>query len=308
MKKIDLRSSVLPTLALVVCLSVPCLASSTVADTTFEVPFSFEKGYVIVPAKIKNDVPVEVILATGAEHSRVDDSMLKKFKLPAYYSGEAPITGRNDRLYFFTTVPDIRVGDLKLTSLNMRSGSLGDLSNSVGREIFGILGADFFKGRIVQFDFKKRVIRFLAQSLSKQENSKVGANGTGIIMLPMVESDDPLKWNVTLPVVEKVTLDGKKIRMLLDTGLVTVVALSSSSARKLGLQVPPEKGAPRRDKIRSLLLSEYEMNDVPVFLYAKDAIVGQSLSEHGAVLGSVFLQNFTVTFDFSKKIVTLQHM
>jgi hypothetical protein len=96
--------------------------------------------------------------------------------------------------------------------------------------------------------------------------------------------------------------------MLMNTGMVTVVALSSSSARKLGLQVPPEKGAPRRDKIRSLLLSDYEMNDVPVLVYPKDAIVDQTLSEYGAVMGSAFLQNFTVTFDFRKNIVTLEHI
>jgi hypothetical protein len=239
MEKLYLLRFVLPAIALLALLYTPCAASPTFADTTIEVPLSFEKGYVIVHARIKSDVPVEVILATGAEHSRLDDSMLKKFKLPAYYSAEAPITGRHDRLYFFTTVPDIRLGDLKLTSLNMRSGSLGEVSKSLGREIFGIFGADFFKRRIVQFDFKNRVIRFLAKSLSEEQTSKDGANGSGIIMLPIVESDDPLKRNVTLPFVEKITLDGKKIRMLMNTGMVTVVALSSSSARKLGLQVPP---------------------------------------------------------------------
>jgi hypothetical protein len=299
-----MRTFVLPALALLAILYAPCVASLTVADTTSEVPFSFDKGFVIVQARIKNDIAVEVILATGLEHSKVDGGMLKKFKLPGYYSAEAPITGRNDRLYSFTSVPDIRVGDLKVTSLNMRLGSLADVSKNLGREIFGIFGADFFKGRIVQFDFKNRVIRFLAQSLTNQQDNKVGAAKT--VMLPILETDDPLKRNVTLPLVDNITLDGKKIKMLLDTGMVTVIALSSSSAKKLGLQAPPDKGAPRVDKIKSVLLSDYELNDVPVVLYAKDTIVNQNLSEYGAVLGSVFLQNFTVTFDFRKKFVALQ--
>lgn len=63
-------------------LCVPCSAATVVNDATSEVPFSFEKGLVVVKAKIKKDVLVEVILATGAQYSIADAELLEKYKVP----------------------------------------------------------------------------------------------------------------------------------------------------------------------------------------------------------------------------------
>jgi hypothetical protein len=38
---------------------------------------------------------------------------------------------------------------------------MASISNLVGQEIFAALGADFFEGQIIQFDFKNKVIRFM---------------------------------------------------------------------------------------------------------------------------------------------------
>ena len=43
-----------------------------------EVPFSFEKGFLIVKAKIKGNVEVEVIISTAAEYSIADEGLLDK--------------------------------------------------------------------------------------------------------------------------------------------------------------------------------------------------------------------------------------
>ena len=71
---------------LAVFLCVPGVAEVSVDDPTSEVPFSIEKGHVIVQAQIKNQTPVEVILSTGAEHSTVDTSLIEKYKLQRFYA------------------------------------------------------------------------------------------------------------------------------------------------------------------------------------------------------------------------------
>lgn len=286
-------------------LCTPCVAKAAVDDATSEVPFSFEKGHVIVHAKIRNETPVDVILSTGAEHSTVDMGLLEKYKLQSGYAGEPPVTGHNDRIYFFSIVPDVRVGGAKATNLSMRLVSLSEVSKAVGREVFGVLGADFFKGHTVQFDFKKRVVQFLSQSAADALKDKKGTDTKGPFVLRMVESDDPYK-NVTVPVVDGVTFDGKKVRVLLDTGSIMVVGLSSSAAKKLGFTVPPEKGAPRTDKIGSLHLAAYEVTDVPILISAKGTQLERDLSEHGVVVGIAVLQNFVTTFDFRRKVVILE--
>jgi hypothetical protein len=290
-----MQSFVLSILVALLFLCVPCGASTVANDTISEVPFSFEKGYVIVQANIKGGKQVEMILATGSEYSVVDSGLLEKYKLPSFYAGEGRIMGNSqDRIYFFSPVTDIRVGDIKGLSLSMRLGSLADVSKRIGREIFGIFGADFFKGRVVQFDFKKKAVRFLPESYLGTSKS---------VTLPM----SFYKEGVTLPIVEDVTFDGKKIKTLLDTGALTVVSLSPSAAKQLGLPSLPEKSEPRADKISSLRILDYEVTNIPVLLYAKGTSFDRDIKEYGAIAGIALLQNFLPVFDFRRKVVVLEH-
>lgn len=285
------------------------LASNTAKaadDTVSEVPFTLEKGHVIVQAKYHGATPVEVALATGAEHSLFNSLLLEKYKLQAYYTGEGIITGGNlDRTVTFVNVTDLRVGDVKVTSLSMRlsAQATSDISSRIGREIFAILGADFFKGRVVQFDFGKRVVRFLPQPPAEmQPDAKGGAVSGQRAVLPIRNFNDRL----TLPIVDDVTYNGKKVKTLVDTGALTVVSLAPSAAKQAGLEVPPEKGTPRADKLGSLRLGGMEFNDLPVTVHPKGFEFGPDTQGAGALVGIALLQNFVVTFDFRAKLVMLE--
>jgi hypothetical protein len=295
------------TLLLLLFLCVPCgLRAVAADDAVVELPFAFEKGYVIVQAKVKGDQPIELALMTGLEHSAIDGAMLEKYKLPAYYTGEGPVMegGHYNSLYSYTTVPDLHVGELKLTSMTLRLGTTQGISQRVGRPIFGVLGADFCKGRIIQLDPSKKLVRFLPHSPADAlKGNKTGGDATGLIMLPMRPSSE----RVVLPVVEKVAFGGKEIKMLVDTGAVTVVSLSSTAAKQVGLSAPPEKGQPRMEKV-ALRLADYELPEVPVTLYPKGSEFDRDMKEFGAVAGTILLQNFIVTFDFRSNVVILEHI
>jgi hypothetical protein len=53
-------------LACLLLLSAPCVAQSPAAS---DIPFTLTKGFIVVPAKIKGNVDVQVLVSTGAEHS-----------------------------------------------------------------------------------------------------------------------------------------------------------------------------------------------------------------------------------------------
>ncbi len=306
MKRTTMRRFLPPTVMLGIILFTSFVAKGAVDDTTTEVPFSIENGHVIVQARIKNSVPVEVLVSTGRQHSSIDIGLTKKYGLQEGYAGEPPVTGHNDRVYFFSVVPDVRVGEVKVSSLSMRLVSLSEISKAVGREIFGVIGADFFKGRVVQFDFNKKVLRFLSQSASDaSKNKKAGTDKNGPIVLRMTGDTDQYE-NITVPVVEDVSFDGKRVKVLLDTGALMAVGISSSSAKKLGFTSPPEKSAPGSGKIGSVHLAAYELTDVPVVISSKGTTLDQELSGHGIVLGIAILKNFVVTFDFRSKIVVIE--
>jgi hypothetical protein len=293
-------------LLLLVFLHLPCAASSA-TSTASEVPFTLEKGYIIVPAKVKGNRPVEVVLATGAEHSIINDSLLEKYNLSAFYTGEGIVTGTGlDRTYSYTPISDVQVGDAKLTNMNLRLGSEApfSISKTVGREIFAILGVDFFKGRAVQFDFNRKVIRFLSEEqagLLKERKLSTGAE-RALLRMTLV------KERVTMPVVDNVSFSGKKIKTLLDTGSRTVTALTPSTAKQLGFTVPPAKGDPRTEKVGSIRLGDIELTDVPVMIVAKGSDFDLQADGYAAVAGLGLLQNFIVTFDFRSEVVILEHV
>src|SRR5688500_17639895 len=141
---------------LVLTTSALCLAS--------EVPFTLEKGHIIVAAKIKKEIPVEVTIATGSAYSFLNPDLIRKHGSKLSYTGDRPITGRNDRTIHFAEVPQIIVGDEKPSSLYMKERSFAALYAKIGREIGAILGADFFRGRIVKIDFERKVLVFYAKS------------------------------------------------------------------------------------------------------------------------------------------------
>lgn len=296
-----MRRLTLAALTLLIAFCAPC-AAAPAAEESGEVPFTFEKGFVIVEAKIKGKEPALVVISTGAEFSTLDFGMTQKYKLQLYYTGIPPVTGHNDRTMSYSKVPDVRVGPVG-NSLDMRLGSTAEVSRALGREIFGVLGNDFLKGRAVQFDFARKVLRFLDKPAAEALRAKAGA-----AVFRMGEKQNEFGQTLTLPLVEKVLLNDKPAKVLLDTGVVTVVALNSSTAKKLGFEPPPEKGEARADSIRSLRLGPLELADVPVALYAKGSGADARLGDGGALAGSALLQNFVATFDYRGKVVILERI
>ena len=276
-------------------------SSVNAAGSDAEIPFKFEKGHVIVSATIRGNTPVEVELATGAEHSLINVEVLEKYKLKKSYTGEGIITGSIlDRVVTFVTVTDLSVGEVNAPTLYMRLGAHAAtlVSERIGREVFAILGADFFKGRVVQFDFRKRTVRFMTHA--PDQSGLVSVNFASLKMRP---SSNP----VVLPITEEVTVGGKKLKALFDTSALTVVSLTPSAAKQVGLTPPPDKGPPRTDKT-SLRFGEIEFADVPVTLHAKDSDFDHDSNGYVAVVGVAMLQNFIVTFDFARGLISLERI
>ncbi len=263
-----------------------------------EIPFTFEKGHIIVAAKIKDKEPVEMAIATGLDSSLIGIDNIKKRNLKVYYSAVGPVTGRDDRTVNWTEITDIRLGDTHTTSLRMHlTGSMVNIiSKNIGREIFGVLGADFFKGRTVQFDFKKKVIRLLS-------NWKAPAQGSDqVAILPMlVDNMRPIKR----PIVERVSFNGKPIKTLVDTGSVTVISFTASGAKDIGLPAIPAKSNPQTAKV-SLALEKISFPEVPAVVYSKDSDFDKDSEGYSAMIGIAVLQNFLITFDFGNAVVVLE--
>jgi hypothetical protein len=127
------------------------------------------------------------------------------------------------------------------------------------------------------------------------------------ILLQMAEKEsNPFMKTFRLPLVTDITFDGKKSKLLLDTGKPTHLALSLSVAKNVGFTVPAENDPPRDEKVKAMRLGTLEINDLPVTVFPKNSNVEKSISKYGAVAGSVFIQNFVATFDFRGGLIVLE--
>jgi hypothetical protein len=276
-----------------------CVAQTAAPDG---IPFKFEKGFMIVDAKIKGNTPVQFVISTGSEYSVIDNDQMGKHKLQSSYAADDVVTGRpSDTTYSFVPVSSVSLAGGKSRDLQMRMGSMKRISEATGAEVFGALGADFFAGQIVQFDFKNNVIRFLDKAPAKD-----ASGGDAPIVLRMGEkASNPVRKTYVVPLVDGVKVNGKETKLLFDTGRSMAIALSAASATKAGLTAPEENAPPREDKI-ALDLAAQQIPDVPVAIVAKGPAGERSLNSYPAIAGSSFLREFLVTFDFKNKVVVLQ--
>jgi hypothetical protein len=262
----------------------------------------------MVEAKIKGDVPVTVVLATGTQYSVTDPALLQKYELSAYYAADGEVTGRNDKTFSFTKVSGVKIGNSKAKDLNLRFGSVAELSRMAGKEIFAALGADFFEGQTVQLDFKNHVVRFLEKTPPELIDAKDPKYDPARAMVLRMEPkpSDPFRKTYMVSLVKDVQVNGQKTSVLFDTGIATLLALSSSAGKKAGLNVPAEKEPPREEKV-TLRFESNEFPDVPAMIYAKGTAADQNLNRSGgAVAGSLFLQKFVAIFDYKKGVVVLE--
>lgn len=270
-----------------------------------DIPFTIEKGYLIVPAKVRKDISVEMVVNTGLDVSLIDAGGAEKYKfgLPSYTS-VGQVTGRNDKTVVFHPVSDVSLGDEKPISFWMKHSALVTIKQRIGRDIFGVLGADFFKGRSLKLDFKNKTLSFVKQANTKDTpNAKVAG-------LPIIYKMSQMRRNIfgqeiIVPVCEDVLINGKKIKTLFDTGSPFPLSILPSGTKELDLE-PAEKEKTKPLQIKSLKLSEFEVKDFSALLFGKDSFPEQYETGFGAVIGLGVMQNFVVTFDFKKSLITLE--
>jgi hypothetical protein len=107
-----------------------------------------------------------MMLDTGTDPSAVDLSTAREMGLKLHPTGKAASGGRTDKnLTYYTELPLVEVGGLHLKSLEALAIDLSKVSERLGKPLHGVLGHSLLNGRIVQFDYPNRIVRFYSQPL-----------------------------------------------------------------------------------------------------------------------------------------------
>jgi predicted aspartyl protease len=275
-----------------------------------EVPFAFEHSSVIMPVKVNGKGPYNMLLDTGAEQSAVDLNTAKELvlALTPVGGGKVVAAGKKDSTVYLTKLPQVEIGSLIAKDLVAVATDFSRISQRVGVPVNGVIGFNFLKNRIVQFDYPKRVVRFYSASpVAKSEQP----NTTTRTALPFrFHGDDKF------PIINEVYVDGKKIKAELDTGHSGTLALTAPAVKRLGLESEAQSAEPetsegalgtsvnRKGKLHTLRVGNLTVDSPTVTFRAPNS--GLDRAPFEGILGNDFFKDFVVTFDYRGMVVIFE--
>jgi hypothetical protein len=151
------RTISIPTmLLLATCSAVGARAESSLLETH---SFRGEAGIMILDVRIGDSDPMPFILDTGANPCVVDPVFAERLGIDAHSSTE----GQGGAGTFKSSVADrpvtVTIGTSDLACSKTLVTDLSSVAGIVGVRPAGIVGGDFFRGRIVEIDYDQAQIR-----------------------------------------------------------------------------------------------------------------------------------------------------
>lgn len=273
-----------------------------------DLPFTIEKGYLLVEGTFKKDIKAEFIVATGLSTSIANIGLAIQNKIPLAYTADGPVNGYNDKTITFGSIPAVAVAGQTPVSLNMKLSDLADVKRKLGRDVFAVLGMDFFKGKLLRIDFARRVISFLDKPFIADypgASKSSGDPNRRVFKIDFYEKKFDGSSEISLPVIDGLTYNKKPLRTLVDTGIASAVSFSLAAGKEIGIADLPAAKATKSGYI-SIALLDKELENVPFVVFGKEIGFDRSLREYGAIIGVGILQNFILTIDGKARYVVLE--
>jgi len=271
------------------------------------VPFQVVGTYVVVEVTINGSSKLNLILDSGLSATlitelRAEDSLTLNYSSEYEIKGLGPGTGIMSYRSINNT---IKAGKINIpnSQVFVLRENIFNLSNHVGSKINGILGADFFEGRVVKINYNTHYITFY--------DAKTFEVPKGYSPIQMIIEGH--KMFVSLPVAD-VDWSVKNAIMLLDTG-----AEVSAWFRSFGnapFQIPSKKmhgyiGQGLNGMIEGYMGRVNQINmggnilRNPIVSFPDSISIAEAISasERDGTIGAQLLNRFNLIFDQSRKML-----
>lgn len=254
-----------------------------------ELPLQLLNNHIIVVQGLLNGQPSKFVIDTGARPTAIDSATAERLRLPPseLRSGTVDVVGGRVPAYF-AVLSDVDLGPIHVNLLPVVVTSLSWIRQQTGVDVDAVVGWDVLAKSAVQIDYRAKRISF----------GPVRVRGTRV---PLVEDRG-------MPTVEA-SLDGTKIRLLLDTGgsgIVLFPALLSKTMNRasVGTTARLNNLAGEEDlqqiRLKNLTIGAADMSG-RMALIAGDP----KCCTFQGILGISALQFDRVTFDSHRGLVAL---
>jgi hypothetical protein len=269
-----------------IALLLSFVSNISAAGETAEIPFQFTDGFIRVEARVaSSQEPLSMLLDSGASVSVLNLETASRLKIPM----GKPLTVRGvtsdasacEIASLPSTISGVTAGNIALVA-DMQHARALCLEN-----VDGLIGANFFRNRIVQIDYGRQCLRILAKSprstagfrlpikiINDVACAGVGVNGSSLRWARIdTGCNDSLHW-VIPKLARSEKTEGASIGFVTD-------ALDLTLAR--------------------VALGNRFISSVPTALHGHPFFEGEA-----GLLGNGLLSRFTVTLDWPGRSLILQ--
>ncbi|MGZ5189754.1 MAG: aspartyl protease family protein [Flavisolibacter sp.] len=191
-----------------VSIQINSIAEDSVSSV---IPFSKAGNLIILQARA-DSIEGNFILDTGAPHLILNLTYFRHYKSTEHHDAEqSSITGTGSAIVK-TMITDFRIGRLNYSRIEADLVNLGNIENTRGVKILGLLGLELFKNCELIIDFDRSLIylhRLSRKLASKYKNPQL--NDTSLYSVVPIEIMDN-------KIITRTELSGKKLVFVIDSG------------------------------------------------------------------------------------------
>lgn len=140
--------------------------------------------------------------------------------------GEAAGQGAGRATFYPSELPNLQIGEHFVGSIEAVAADLASLGAKLGRPLHAILGQSFIVGRVVQFDYEHHRLKLDPTTVEE-----------GISL--------PIEGAADLTPVVPVTVNGREVPVVLDTGSSLTLGIYFDAVDDLGLATARDAATPR---------------------------------------------------------------
>ena len=271
------------------------------------IPFELHNNHVYIKVSVNNSGPMWFVLDSGASSSVITLKQMKRLGLKSIRS--IPMNGAGNGTAFGAIFEkaDLEIMGVNGFSVPVQIAIPLDVAHLEGREIFGIVGYEFFNNFVVKLDYEKKLM-----TLYDKENYIYKGNGEII----------PLNFTTNLPYINAAIRlnNNEEIKgdFVIDTGAAGSVTLTSSFVKENQLlnRIEPLLKVPvlgvgvlgKSDgymgRIESIRMQNKSIKHTLVSLSQdKSGVFATSRFNN---IGTEILRHFTVIFDYKRSRIILK--
>jgi len=249
------------------------------------IPFQFRNGMICLKVTVaESGEPLNFLLDSGAGASVLDLTVARRLGLELGESQNVQGVHSRTVAYRVKTFA-ARVAGVPLPA-TVLALDLSGPGRACQKGIDGLLGIDFFRGRIVQIDFTSRTVRLL---------QRAELNEAGCESLALSARNDAL--------CARIAIDGNAPQWLrLDTGCNTALewVVTGHKAKNLSATTLGLNSGPVREIHTNVQLGAIHLSAVRTGIHTEQMFAGEA-----GLIGNGLLSQFRVTLDADKSRVLL---